>query len=152
MLGRRARISAVAVLTSVAVLALGSVALAAVAPVLRSPRNGHRVHAGHVRLVVYDPAVGGSSLYVAIRRQRKLDRYGYLVHAPCNVAKGCDFITLRHWKGHPGYWTYVAGVSFPGYWATTPGRYYWQASIVAPLCAAPGCQLVSAIHSFRVHG
>lgn len=150
MLGRRMRAVAVAALAVTALFALASVALGATAPVLKSPRNGHAVNPGAVRLVVFDPSVGGSSLYVAIRRQRKLDRYGYLVHNPCDVAKGCDFITLNHWKGHPGYWVYVTRVSFPGYWGTTPGKYYWQASIVAPLCAAPGCELVSAIHSFRV--
>jgi hypothetical protein len=154
MLRMRMRALLVSGLALVGIIASGAMALASnsTRPTLKAPHKGQAVHAGTIRLVVYEPGLTDSSLYVAIRRQRKLDRNGYLAHNPCDVSKGCDFITLQHWHGHRGYWVYTAGVSFPGYWATTPGRYYWQASIVAPSCQAKGCEIASAIHTFKVVG
>jgi hypothetical protein len=37
----------------------------------------------------------------------------------------CDFVGPKHWKGHK--YSYVAPFNYPGYWAVTPGKYYWQA-------------------------
>ncbi len=125
-------------------------------PTLKAPHQGQRVHAGRIRLVVYDPGLTSSldTVYVAISPKRKLDKDGFLAHnvKACPVEKGCDFIALNRWKGHPGYYVYTARFVFPGYWATTPHRYFWQASHVAPLCAAKGCEVASRIHSFRVVG
>lgn len=39
---------------------------------------------------------------------------------------------------------------FPGVWNETPGKYFWQAQHTAPLCQAPHCEVISAMHSFRV--
>jgi len=43
-----------------------------------------------------------------------------------------------------------AKFDFPGVWNETPGKYYWQAQYTAPLCQAPHCEVLSAMHSFRV--
>ena len=42
-------------------------------------------------------------------------------------------------------------MNFPGCWATTPGKYYWQADHV-PLRHDPEAACVSVIKSFRVTG
>jgi hypothetical protein len=105
--------------------------------------------------VVYEPGpIPGNVVYIAIRRNRRLNRYGFLDSAHCNVAKGCDFVEMKRWGGHRGYWVYrpPARLSFPGYWATTPGLYYWQANITAPLCQAKGCELISPIRKFHLVG
>jgi hypothetical protein len=49
-------------------------------------------------------------------------------------------------------WIYSSHYNFPGYWAVTPGKYYWQAQHVAPLCHAPHCTVFSDVRSFRVTG
>lgn len=150
----RGRAAVAAALAVVLALAFGATALASnyTPPALHSPRAHQVMHVGHVRLVVFDPGLSGptATVYVAINRHKRLNQYGYLIHVG-NVAHGFDFLTLKRWRGHPGYWTYTPGaLAFPGFWATTPGTYYWQASKVAPLCQAKGCQLVSAIHTFRI--
>ncbi|MFZ0041901.1 MAG: hypothetical protein WAK93_11380 [Solirubrobacteraceae bacterium] len=131
--------------------AAGAIASPTSRPVLKSPGNGKRVHAGHVKLKVFDPGVPKdvSPVYVTISNKRSLDRFGHLkVHSHC--ASKCDFVALR--RGGGGTWTYKAPFNFPGYWAVTPGKYYWQASHTAPLCQAKGCEIVSKIHTFRVTG
>jgi hypothetical protein len=139
----------------VCLLAGATVALANgfTTPVLKSPHQGQRVRAGTVTLVVYDPGVPKdvNDLAVQIEPRRKLGRNGHL--ATClKVSKGCDFIGLKKWAHHPGFWRFTTSATFPGYWAVTPGKYYWQASHTAPLCQAKGCEIVSAIHSFRIVG
>lgn len=145
----------VAALTVLGAAMSAGVALAAIgAPSERAPRQGHTVRIGRARFVVYEPGLRGpdATVYLAIRRDRRLDRDGYLDHTHCDVAKGCDFVTMSRWARHPGYWTYAPNrhISFPGYWATTPGRYFWQASIVASTCNTKGCILAGPIHRFRL--
>lgn len=136
----------IALLSAAAALAVGH-------PQSRSPHQNATVHVGHIRIVVSAPGAG--TVYLAIRRDRRLDKYGLLDHAHCNVSKGCEFDIMKRWRGHRGLWTYSPprGLSFPGYWGTTPGRYYWQASIVPPDCGGvASCTYASAIHRFRVVG
>jgi hypothetical protein len=122
-------------------------------PQLKAPRNHHRVHAGVITLIVKDPGVprGVRPVYVTIRPDRKLDRHGFL-KAPGRRCHRCDFVAMKPWKHHRGFWIYKSKFNFPGYWAVTPGKYYWQADHVAPLCHAKGCEVVSRIHWFRVVG
>lgn len=153
MLGRSGR--RILTLTAVAVCALAGAAVALAspfsAPVLVSPHTGGSVAAGTITLIVKDPGVPKSvrPVFVQISRHRKLDKNGFLARC-LNVSKGCDFIALKPRNGHPGEWIAKSGPGFPGYWATTPGKYYWQANHTAPLCQAKGCEVVSKIHSFRV--
>lgn len=147
-----------------ALLAIGVVAVvlagAAVAvgspfshPALKSPGKGKRVHAGVVTLIVRDPGVPKSvrPVYATISPKKKLNRFGRLTTYKTCGSK-CDFVALKPRTGHPGEWIYKTPFNFPGYWAVTPGKYYWQAQHVAPLCQAKGCEVVSAIHTFRVVG
>jgi hypothetical protein len=137
----------------VTVLAASATAFASAgsSPVLKSPRNGQAVRTGAITLIVEDPDVPAHvrPVYAQISRQRKLDKYGHLVSC-IDSAHGCEFVALHPWKHHPGYWIYTTNANFPGYWAVTPGKYYWQTQHVAPLCQAPGCEVASAIHWFRV--
>lgn len=150
----RRHVALVGVLTMafVAVLAASAVANDNTRPVLKSPGKHKVVRPGRIILKVYDPGVSKDlrPVYVTIRPNRKLDRAGHLSNAHCDVAKRCDFLDLTPWRGHRGWWIYVNKTSFPGWWATTPGRLYWQASHTAPLCDAKGCEIVSRIGSFRV--
>jgi hypothetical protein len=156
MFGRMSRrVAVVGALAIVFALAGTALALANgfTTPVLKSPKQGQKVHAGTITLTVFDPGVPKSvnDVGVQIEPKRKLDKNGFL-RTCLEVSEGCDDIGLKPWKHHPGYWRTVVNISFPGFWAATPGKYYWQASHTAPLCQAKGCEIVSAIHSFRVVG
>jgi hypothetical protein len=123
------------------------------APAIVSPKPGAQVTAGNIRLVVRDTTEPkGFDVFVQISRQRKLNRFGHL--AACNnLGKGCDFLILSRWKGHSGEWTYSfsSPVGFPGFWATTPGRYYWQALHVnCRVTHKDSCHVTSTIASFEV--
>lgn len=149
----RQRLPVFALAATLAMIALGGVALAAgsLRPTLESP-NGKRVHAGRVTLKVRDTEAGRLKVdvFVAISRKRTTDKQGQLKHG-CKPTSGCDFIELTPWRHHSGWWIYVSGFNFPGYWAVTPGRYYWQAQ--NPDCFHfKSCLATSNIGSFRVVG
>ncbi len=118
-----------AAVSVVAAVALGActIAFAAVThPTLISPAG--KVGQGHIKLVVKDPAATRTTaVFVQIEPNKHLDKHGKL--KPCtNLNRGCDFLELKQIKSKPGYWSYVTSAyTFPGWWTTTPGRYYWQA-------------------------
>jgi hypothetical protein len=151
--GRRKAVCAFGVTVLVCAIAFAGVASAAGGgPALVTPKKGAHVGPGQIRLVVRDTGVlSGFNVFVQISPKRKLNKYGDL--ANCNkVSKGCDFLGLKRYKGHAGEWVYTSsGPGFPGYWATTAGRYYWQAEHVD--CSSPqahGCNVTSRIGSFVV--
>jgi hypothetical protein len=148
------RLARVIVIALVCAMATAAVAIAAPfsPPVQKAPGNHHAVGAGVVTLIVKDPGVPKDvrPVFVTISPRRTLDKYGHLKLLKC-VGR-CDFVAMRPWRGHPGFWIYKSKFNFPGYWAVTPGRYFWQAEHTAPLCQATGCEVVSPIHSFRVAG
>lgn len=147
--GRRLTVALAAVV--VIALAISGLAFAAGSntPVLKTPGAGKKVKPGKIRLVVKDTSADARTygVFVAINHHKKLDKFHEL-SSKCNVDKGCDFVQLKRWKGHPGLWTYTAHFNFPGYWATTAGKYFWQASHVGG--NSPSDHVVSAIHSFVV--
>jgi hypothetical protein len=153
MIHLRWRLAALVAVALVGTMAVSAVALASgfSAPILKSPGNNARVHAGKITLVVKDPGVPNDvkPVYVQISPKRKLDRYGHLARC-INVSHGCDFTHLSPWRGHPGMWRVTVNDSFRGWWSVTPGKYYWQANHVAPLCRAKGCEVVSKIGVFHV--
>jgi hypothetical protein len=113
------------VATLVTMLAVTSVALGAGSfrPSL-GPPNGRRVHTGTITLKVKDTEAGvlHVGVFVAISHTRRANKNGVL--KSCDVSKGCDFVGLKRWAHHPGWWIYTSAFNFPGYWATTPGKYY----------------------------
>jgi hypothetical protein len=146
---RRRRVGLVVASLVASMLALAALATAAVIhPTLRSPRNGQRIHAGVIRLIVQDRGVPRHfSVYVAISpRSKLLKADGLPVCAPAQVKHGCDFLKLTRRAHHPGEWIYTSRYSFPGYWAVTPGMYHWQAEHVS----AAGTDVTSRTRSFRV--
>lgn len=142
--------SVAAVLAMTLAGAAVAVAAGSLRPSLGSP-NGKRVHAGRITLKVKDTEAGvlHVSVYVAIARTRNTNKHGLL--RSCDVSKGCDFVGLKRWRHHPGWWIYTSGFNFPGYWATTPGKYYWQAQN-ADCFHFSDCIAASNIGSFRVVG
>jgi hypothetical protein len=117
------RVSALATALAI-VLAMAATAIAAagVAPTLLAP-NGKHVAPGHIRLVVGVPLKAAShGVFITIANKRNLDKYGHLKE--CGINR-CDFVGPKHWKGNK--YSYVATFNYPGYWAVTPGKYYWQA-------------------------
>lgn len=105
------------------VLAMAATAIAGsgVAPTLLSPNHKH-VAPGHVKLVVGIPAKPAKNgVFITIANKRKLDKNGHLKE--CGI-KRCDFVSPKHGKGNK--YSYVAPFNYPGYWAVTPGKYYWQ--------------------------
>jgi hypothetical protein len=137
----------------VTVLAISSLAFAAgsTAPVLKTPGAGNNVKAGKIRLVVKDTSADARTygVFVAINHHKKFDKYHEL-SSKCAVDKGCDFVQLKRWAHHPGLWTYTAKFNFPGYWAATSGRYFWQANHVGG--SSRSGHVTSTIHSFLVVG
>jgi hypothetical protein len=154
--GRRRRAVALAGVGLTCAVGFSGVAAAALpgAPVLVSPKHGAHVNPGHITLIVHDTAViKGFSVFVQISKQRKVNRFGELNPKCNNVSKGCDFLTMKRRKGHPGQWIYKTDprVNFPGWWATTPGTYYWQADHVnCSVAGAHSCSVISKIGSFHV--
>ena len=120
----KARFRAGAAATALVILlAIAGTAIAAggVTPKLLSP-NHARVAPGHLRLVVGIPLQPNrQGVFVAVSPVKKLDLHGHLT----STCKRCDFVGPTHWKGDK--YSYLAKFDFPGYWAVTPGKYYWQA-------------------------
>jgi hypothetical protein len=125
---RKAGIRAAA-LAALLTLVLAGVAIAAGStPTLGSP-NGKSVSPGAIKLVVNIPLrPHKKGVFIAISPTRKV-KGGHLT-AKCNVNQGCDFVAPTRVKGHK--WAYVAKFNFPGYWAVTPGKYYWQVHYYQP--------------------
>jgi hypothetical protein len=136
-------------------IAFTGVALAALpgAPQLVSPKKNAHLSPGHITLIVHDTHVqSGFNVFVQISKHRRVNKFGDLVKCD-NVDKGCDFLSLKKRKGHAGQWIYKSdpSVSFPGWWATTPGTYYWQADHVdCSVAGAHSCAVISKIGSFHV--
>ena len=105
----------------VALVLAGAAIAASAAPQLLSPNHKH-VAPGKIRLVVAVPLkAAGHGVFIAINPSRQLDKNGHL-KSTCNR---CDFVGPKHWNGDK--YSYVAQFNFPGYWASTAGKYYWQA-------------------------
>ena len=118
----RFRAGAAAVAFAVLLAIAGTAIAGGVTPTLLSPNHKH-IAPGHIRLVVNVPLKPNShGVFVAISPKKDLDKAGHL--KDCG-AKRCDFVGPTHWKGSK--YSYVAKFNFPGYWAVTPGKYYWQA-------------------------
>jgi hypothetical protein len=109
-------------LAALLTVAGGAIAAGGLAPRLGSPNHKH-VPAGHIRLVVNVPVTPANhGVFIAINPRRKLDKLGHLKFC---ASSRCDFVQPKHWKGQK--YSFVAPFTFSGYWAVTPGRYYWQA-------------------------
>ena len=142
-----------------AAISLGAICAAAALasqsspPALKSPRAGGRVHVGNVRLVVQDPGLVGHErpVYVAIGPTKKRVRRLAALLGAAGCGPRCDYIALHPWKHHPGKWIVVAKAPRDG-WTRIPGRYFMEAEHVSPpaLCGQHGCEIRSAIRSFRV--
>jgi hypothetical protein len=142
----------VALLAALAIVLCGAAsAVAAVAtPALVKPKRS--AHVGKIELVVRDSSSLAKKygVFVGISRSKKTKPEGFLAQTG-NVKKGESFIKLKPWKGHAGLWIYSPPkYEFPGYWATTPGTYYWQAEHTD--CEVKGCEAVSRIGRFKVVG
>jgi hypothetical protein len=123
-MSRKAALRAGALAAAVTVvLAVAAVAAAGgVAPSLLSPNHTH-TGPGRIRLVVNVPLKPNRhGVFIAINNHRSLDRFGHL--KVCGTFR-CDFVQPTHWKGTKYSW--LNRFDFPGFWAVTPGRYYWQA-------------------------
>lgn len=141
----------VAAVLVVCLLGLTGVGMAAgLAPQLRSPKGGHAVTAGHVKLKVYvpDPAdavKGHIFLYISNRRIVKKG----LLQAPKHCGFRCD-IAIMNRVGKTHVYTYVDAYHFPGNWQDTPGTYYWQ--VYYYVKGGVTDVLSSNIEAFRVVG
>lgn len=136
------RVGAFVAALLVVLCATGAVAVGAPAPKLLAPNHKH-VKPGRIRLVVDVPLKPSKhGVFVTIAAKRKLDRFGHLKLCGTNR---CDLVGPKHWKQHK--YSYVAPFNFPGYWAVTPGRYYWQAHYYT---AGDTATYYSRIGSFRV--
>jgi hypothetical protein len=143
----RAAIKLAAVLTAVSLVALvtTAAAVAAVSVSLGSP-NGKHVKHGHIKVVVAVHGSSGGNLYVLIAGRKQVNA-GHL-NATCNVTAACDTLKLHPWRGHPGKWIYTGRwFTFPGYWASSKGKRFWQAEY---FCPGTSCQSWSNIGSFTV--
>lgn len=151
MRSRRPALLACATATAT-LLCAGTALGAATGPKLVRPANEGTVHSGQIKLVVRDASALAKryGVFVSVSRTRKINAHGILKETK-NVSKGGAFVELKPWKGHPGMWTYTPPkYNFPGFWASTAGRYYWQAEHTD--CNIKGCEAVSRIESFTEAG
>jgi hypothetical protein len=125
---RKAGVRAAAVgVAIVAAMVLSGVAMAGgLAPSLGPPNHKH-VNPGRIKMVVSVPqAAAKQGVFIIINRKRKLDANGHLTDSKCNVSHGCFTAEPKHAGGHK--WVYIAPAdTFNGWFATTAGKYYWQA-------------------------
>jgi hypothetical protein len=140
-----------AALGLVCALVLGGAAVAAgLRPTLGKP-NHKPVHVGAIVLKLADaaPKARKYGVFITINKMRRLDKHGNLSSSPCHSDSGCTFVQAKPWAHHPGMWVYSPpNYGFPGFWATTPGKYYWQAEHTD--CNMPGCEATSKIGWFQV--
>jgi hypothetical protein len=116
------RAAALAIASTAVLAPAGALATGGADPSLLSPNHKH-VGWGHIRLLVRVPLPAASKgVFIAINTRRRRDKYGHLTFCP---SSRCDFVQPKHWKGDR--YRYVAPWEFSGYWAVTPGKYYWQA-------------------------
>lgn len=110
-----------------ALLASGTVAVAGgLDPSLGSP-NHKSVAPGRVKLKVILPVAAAShGVFISIQSKRKLV-HGHLTTACNNPAHGCFYANPTKHDGHTYVYTAPGGSQFPGWWAVTAGKYYWQA-------------------------
>jgi hypothetical protein len=121
-LGMRAGAVAAVFALVAASAATAAIAAGGVAPTLLTP-NHKRVHRGHIALVVNVPLkTAKHGVFIVINNHRSLNKSGNLKE--CKSSR-CDIIGPKHWKGTK--YRYVSPFNFPGYWAVSPGKYYWQA-------------------------
>jgi hypothetical protein len=126
-----------------ALLASGAVAVAGgLDPTLGSP-NHKSVGAGRPTLHVKVPQAA-HDVFIAIQPNKRL-KDGHL-SGGCGVTKRCDYLLTTKHHGHVYYVKAAAG-GFSGWWATTPGKYYWQAEYFTPGDTA---FYFSKIGSFRI--
>jgi hypothetical protein len=147
--GRRLTLALAAAVAAALVVAAVAIGASSDAPKLVKPGVGKNARMGKIRLVVKDTSSDArkfGGVFATINHRRQLNKFHQLKNCS-KVTNGCDFVQLRRWAHHPGLWTYTAKYKFNGYWATTPGRYYWQADHVGE---GPGGHVTSAIRSFRV--
>jgi hypothetical protein len=139
-------LAAIAVAGAAGALAAGS----AFTPKLLSP-NGKHVSPGQIQLTA--KIADAKTVYFWVTRKRKVKR-GRL--AQCTTpSKGCLVAPMKS-KGHDR-WVYKAPhYTFHGWWATTPGTYYWQVESFPrrPPCkpspADSDCAPLSKVGTFTV--
>lgn len=150
MLRSGVRASAIACIVLLA-LAGAAAAIASDPPRILSPADGATVKARHVVLVVHDPGLRGTAapVYLVVAHTRRVDRHGHLTFRAATCGARCDEEAMSRWPGHPGEWIFQAVYKFRGYWAVTPGTYYWQVYHYVPRCS-PMCVQYSRIRSLRV--
>jgi hypothetical protein len=120
-------------------------------PKLGSP-NGKHVSPGRIHMTA--KAAGAKTVFLWVSRKHKL-KHGNLVQCT-DATKGCLVTKMKRWKHHKNGWTYTAQAGgFPGFWATTSGKYYWQLQSFAktPPCkfgTDGDCAFYSKVGSFTV--
>jgi hypothetical protein len=150
MKGRIAVIAATAAVLTLLITAV-SVASSTFTPKL-GPPNHHKVRAErNIALKVKAPFA--NTVYVQIEPGKRLSK-GFLSKW-IKVNHGCDFTSLKRWRGHKGWWIYrPAHFTFRGWWARIPGTYHWQAEsfVKSPPCsfANSTCIFDSSVGSFKV--
>lgn len=150
---RRRTMVTVAAAVLALVLALSGAALAAgsLAPQLRSPRAGHAVTVGHVKLTVYvpDPANAINGHIFLLISDKRIVKRG-LLNAPKHCGFLCDIAIMKRVHGSKHLFSYVDPYHFSGNWQDTPGKYFWQVYYY-PKGGIIGV-LPSRIGSFRIVG
>jgi hypothetical protein len=148
--GRAAVIAFVLASIAVAGAAVALAAGSAYTPKLGAP-NGKHVKPGQIQLTA--KIKDAKKVYVWITRKHKV-KQGRLVQCTTS-SQGCVVSTMKH-KGQ-NKWVYKSPkYNFNGWFATTPGKYYWQVQSFAkrPPCKFGGangdCAPLSKVGTFTV--
>lgn len=139
-------LAGVAALVAIAGTAV-AIAASVYTPRLGSP-NGKHVSPNAFSLTA--KIADAKTVYVWVSKKRKI-KHGNLVECT-RATKGCLVDTMKRWKGTSDGWILrPQKYTFPGYFADTPGKYYWQVQSFAksPPCSGL-CYFDSKVGSFTV--
>lgn len=139
-------LAAVAAMMAIAGAAV-AIASSSYTPKLGSPNGKHVSRNGFALTAKIADA---KTVYIWVNKKHKLKK-GQL--AECTASqKGCVVDTMKRWSGHKNGWIYKpAKDTFPGWFANTPGKYYWEIQSFAkqPPCSGL-CYFYSKIGTFTV--
>jgi hypothetical protein len=143
-------LAGVAVVVSIAGAAV-AIAASSYTPKLGSP-NGKHVAPNGFDLTA--KIADAKTVYIWVNKKHKIKK-GQLVECT-KPTQGCAVDTMKPWKGHKNEWIYEPPkYPFSGYFADTPGKYYWEIQSFAkspPCNIGPDgpCYFYSKVGSFTV--
>jgi hypothetical protein len=105
-----------------------------------SPKSGAKIHAGTPPTFKVR-SVGSGPVWVHVCKSKKKDKDGVI----------CSTESIGQAKKKGGVYSYKPKkYTYPGFWAVTPGTYYWQAFRIACDAGGSDCDQEGQIAKFTI--